>query len=121
MSMSPTPPGAAPARSRPPPAARASLAAAATFAALYGAANGLLTITRGTLPLALFDPAVFGTLVGGLIAPSLFLSAAAPVLLGLVIERWGDTAALVLCAALGMATLAAALALRLRFGTRPAA
>ena len=98
----------------------ASLATAAAFSALYGAANGLLTITRGTLPLALFDPAVFGTLVGGLIAPSLFLSAAAPVALGLVIERWGDAAALALCAALGAVTLAAALALRLSFAARDA-
>jgi len=31
-------------------------AGASLFAALYGAGNGLLTIARGTLPLALFGP-----------------------------------------------------------------
>ena len=53
-----------------------SVAAAVTFTFVYGASNGLLTITRGTVPLALFDPATYGTLVGNLITPGLILSAA---------------------------------------------
>ena len=38
--------------------------AAAVFAVLHGAGNGLLTITKGTLPLALFGPAGYGLAVG---------------------------------------------------------
>lgn len=94
----------------------ASLAAAAAFALLYGAGNGILTITRGTLPLALFEPAIYGSLVGGLVAPSLLVSAAAPLGLVVVIERYGEAAALGLCGALSLVTLGAGLALRLRFG-----
>src|SRR3546814_19790084 len=41
--------------------------AAALYTCLYGACNGLLTITRGTLPLALFDYRVYGALVGRLL------------------------------------------------------
>ncbi|MDP4022245.1 MFS transporter [Methylobacterium sp. NEAU 140] len=93
-----------------------SLAAAVAFALLYGAGNGVLTITRGSLPLALFDPAVYGSLVGLLVAPSLLLSAAAPLALVLVIERFGETAALSLCTMLALVALAAGIALRLRFG-----
>jgi hypothetical protein len=57
----------------------ASALAGAAFAFAYGAGNGLLTITRGTQPLVLFDPRTYGTLVGSLTAPGFFLSALAPV------------------------------------------
>jgi hypothetical protein len=42
------------------------------FAFLHGACNGILTISRGTLPLVLFDHQSYGRLVGALImiAPS---------------------------------------------------
>lgn len=98
-----------------------SLPAAAAFASLYGAGNGILTITRGTLPLALFEPRVYGSLVGSLVAPSLVLSAAAPLGVVMVVERFGAGAALEVCGGLGLVTFAAALALRLRFGGREAA
>ena len=42
--------------------------------ALYGACNGLLTIARGTLPLALFDYRSYGAVVGGLLIPSFLLT-----------------------------------------------
>lgn len=38
--------------------------AAAIFATLYGAGNGLLTIARGTVPLALFGPHGYGERTG---------------------------------------------------------
>ncbi len=94
------------------------LAAAVAFAFLYGAGNGLLTITRGTLPLVLFDPRTYGALVGRLLVPSFVLSAAAPLSYALIIERYGDAAALYLSLAIGAATLAAAALLRARFATR---
>ncbi|WP_416144843.1 hypothetical protein [Planococcus koreensis] len=50
------------------------------FAFLFGAGNGLMTITRGTLPLALFDHKTYGTFVGKLLVPSFLVSAASPLL-----------------------------------------
>lgn len=88
------------------------LAAAVAFAFLYGAGNGLLTITRGTLPLVLFDPSTYGSLVGRLLAPSFFVSAAAPLLFALVIEAWGVGAALWLCLLLALLMLVAAAVLK---------
>ena len=90
----------------------ASLATAATFSLIYGAATGLLTITRGTLPLALFDPARYGVLVGRLIAPSFVASAAAPVVYGAAIERFGAPGAIWLSLALGTGAFAAAVGLK---------
>ena len=93
-----------------------ALAAAITFALVYGASNGLLTITRGTLPLVLFDHRTYGTLVGRLLVPSFLLSAVSPLAYALVIEHLGDASALILSILIALTTLAAALALRLRFG-----
>src|SRR5215470_2641911 len=44
--------------------------AAAAFALLHGAGNGLLTISRGTLPLALFGPGGYGLRTGIIVAPA---------------------------------------------------
>lgn len=95
--------------------ARAGLAALA-FAFFYGAANGILTITRGTLPLILFDHRTYGAFVGRLLAPSFLVSAAAPVAYAVVIEHEGAAAALYLSVALAALALAAAAALAIRFG-----
>lgn len=71
---------------------------AGVFVIMFGAANGLMTIARGTLPLALFGPVGFGHLVGRLAAPALAVQAAAPIAMALVIERVSDPAALALTA-----------------------
>jgi len=92
--------------------------AALAFAFFYGAGNGLLTITRGTLPLALFDHRSYGTFVGRLIAPSFIASAVAPLAYAFVMQRFGDTGALILSA--GVACLALAAALMLKFRYAPA-
>jgi MFS family permease len=92
-----------------------SAAAAAAFAFLYGAGNGLSTIARGTLPLVLFDTASYGAIVGRLLVPSFVVSAAAPLAYALVIERLGERAALHLSLAISLAVLGAALWLRARF------
>jgi MFS family permease len=92
-----------------------STAAALCFAFLYGAANGILTITRGTLPLVLFDHRTYGAFVGRLLAPGFILSAAAPVAYALVIEGFGAAAALYLSLALAFAALGAAIFLAARF------
>lgn len=97
----------------------ASATAALAFAFAYGAGNGILTITRGTLPLLLFDPLRYGAQVGKLLAPGFLLSAASPLAYALLIERFGPGAALVLSGALALAMLAAALLLRLHFARLP--
>jgi hypothetical protein len=54
--------------------------AAAAFAVLYGMSNGILTINRGTLPLALLGPRGYATLLGWLAVPVLLAQAGAPTL-----------------------------------------
>lgn len=101
-----------------PVAFGAAPAAGIAFALLFGAGNGLVTIVRGALPLVLFDPARYGQTVGRLITPGFFVSALAPLVYALVIERFGDAAALWLSFLLAAGALAAALVLALRFGAR---
>ncbi|WP_245636707.1 MFS transporter [Azospirillum thiophilum] len=101
-----------------PAAFGAAPAAGIAFALLFGAGNGLVTIVRGALPLALFDPARYGQTVGRLITPGFFVSALAPLLFALVIERFGDAAALWLSFLLAVAAFVASLVLALRFGPR---
>jgi predicted MFS family arabinose efflux permease len=93
----------------------ACLTAAIFFAFVYGAGNGILSITRGTLPLALFDHRTYGAFVGRLLAPSFFVSAGAPLAYAFIIDRFGDRAALCLSIGLALAILAAAALLVMRF------
>ena len=67
---------------------------AAAFALMFGAANGLITIARGAVPLALFGAAGYGRMVGRIGGPSLIMQAAAPFVLAFVAERISDPAAL---------------------------
>ncbi|HXT78852.1 MAG TPA: MFS transporter, partial [Acetobacteraceae bacterium] len=50
------------------------------FAVLYGMSNGIMTINRGTLPLALFGPAGYATMLGWLAVPVQLAQATAPTL-----------------------------------------
>jgi hypothetical protein len=63
--------------------------AAAAFALLYGAGNGILTIARGTLPLAIFGPENYAYRLGLIGAPSRICQALAPLGFGLLIEPMG--------------------------------
>lgn len=63
--------------------------AAYAFAVLHGAGNGILTIAKGTLPLALFGPAGYGARLGWLNAPARILQAAAPLIFGAALATWG--------------------------------
>ena len=62
---------------------------AALFTALHGAGVGLMTIVKGTLPLALFGPTGFGQRAGLLEAPSRVMQAVAPVLFSLLLDGLG--------------------------------
>jgi hypothetical protein len=59
------------------------------FALLHGAGNGMITIAKGTLPLALFGPGGYGLRSGLLSAPARMLQAASPFLFGLLLDRVG--------------------------------
>jgi hypothetical protein len=84
--------------------------AAPVFGVLHGAGNGILTIAKGTLPLALLGPAGYGQRQGVLMVPARITQAMAPWLFGLALDRWG-AGALVLSSALGLAALGALLLL----------
>lgn len=84
--------------------------AAIVFTLLHGAGNGILTIAKGTLPLAIFGPSSYGHRQGLLMVPARFGQAGAPFLFALLMERYGASA-LLLSTALGLAGLAALLAL----------
>ncbi|MFC3631621.1 MFS transporter [Paracoccus angustae] len=66
--------------------------AAYAFAVLHGAGNGILTIAKGTLPLALFGAAGYGARLGWLNAPARVLQAAAPLIFGAALASWGASA-----------------------------
>jgi hypothetical protein len=78
---------------------------AACFATMYGMANGLMTIARGTVPLSLFGAGGYGALMGRIGGPYLVVQAVAPVCLSYVAERASDAAALLLVAAFAAAAL----------------
>ena len=65
---------------------------APVFAVFYGAGNGILTIARGTLPLALFGPQGFGRRVGIISLPARATGALAPLAVGFMAETIGTGA-----------------------------
>jgi MFS family permease len=85
---------------------------AVAFALLHGAGNGMMTIARGTLPLALFGAEGYGFRQGAISAASRIVQAAAPVSFGLLLDAGGAPAALALSAGLSLAALLALFALR---------
>lgn len=78
------------------------------FALLHGAGNGVLTITRGMLPLMLFGADGYGEKQGWLMFPARLAQALAPVTFGLLLA-WSLPFALWLSAGLGVAVLLALL------------
>jgi predicted MFS family arabinose efflux permease len=85
--------------------------AAAAFALLHGAGNGILTIARGTLPLAIFGPKNYAYRLGLIGAPSRICQALAPLAFGLLIEPMGRMVVIV-SAAFSLAALVALMLLR---------
>jgi predicted MFS family arabinose efflux permease len=88
------------------------------FALFHGAGNGLLTIAKGTLPLAIFGPVGYGLRNGMLAAPARAAQATSPLIFGLLID-WLGVGALSISAGLSIAALLALTGLRAR--TAPAA
>jgi MFS family permease len=91
-------------------------AASSAFAIFFGLGNGILTIARGTLPLAIFGPQNYGYRLGIIGAPARMAQAAAPLVFGLLIDIMGSRV-LIVSSALSLSALLALALLR----TKPAA
>jgi predicted MFS family arabinose efflux permease len=67
--------------------------AVVAFTLLMGASQGVITIVRGAVPLALFGATGYGTVLGLLATPILIVNAASPTLFALIVDGWGWSAA----------------------------
>ena len=88
------------------------LPAAAPFALLHGAGNGIITIAKGTLPLAIFGAQGYGARQGWLAMPAQALQAFAPWLFGLALQA-SPRVLMGLACAISSAAVLALLMLRL--------
>lgn len=82
------------------------------FTLLHGAGNGILTIARGTVPLAVFGSENYGYRLGVLGAPARILQAGAPLAFGALLEAHG-TGALYISSGVCIAALAALMLVRI--------
>jgi MFS family permease len=93
-------------------------AAGILFAVLFGVGQGLASIVRGTVPLALFGRAGYGARLGRLAMLRTLASAGAPFAFAALGAAVGWTGALWLFAALGLAATLPLVALRARLAGR---
>jgi len=87
--------------------------AAGVFAVFHGAGNGVITIARGTLPLAIYGPKNYAYRLGLLGAPARMAQAPAPLLFGFLIDLMGSRV-LIVSSALSLVALGALFLLRLK-------
>jgi len=66
-----------------------SLPMVVAFTLLMGASQGVITIVRGAVPLALFGAQGYGTILGRIATPVLVVNAASPAVFGWIVDRWG--------------------------------
>ncbi|RZK97103.1 MAG: MFS transporter, partial [Methylobacterium sp.] len=78
---------------------------------LYGAGNGIYSIARGTVPLALFGPERYAALVGRLARPGLVAQALAPSLGAVVLTHGGADATYTVLTVLALGNVVLALLL----------
>ena len=89
-----------------------SASVAAVFIMMFAVTNGLMSVARGSVPLALFGSAGYGKLIGRMAVPQLVMQSAAPLVLTFVAERGSDPAGLALLAAIAVAELVCLAAIR---------
>jgi MFS transporter len=68
-----------------------SLPLVLAFTLLMGASQGVITIVRGSVPLALFGARGYGAVLGLIATPVLVVNAAAPTVFAWIVDRWGWT------------------------------
>lgn len=88
------------------------LPAAVPFALLHGAGNGIITIAKGTLPLAMFGAQGYGKRQGWLSMPAQSVQAFAPWLFGLALQS-SPQAVMVMSCAVSLSAVVALLLLRM--------
>jgi MFS family permease len=66
-----------------------SLPLVVAFTLIMGASQGVLTIVRGAVPLALFGVKGYGAVLGVIATPVLVVNAASPTVFAWIVERWG--------------------------------
>jgi MFS family permease len=66
-----------------------SLPLVVAFTLLMGASQGVITIVRGAVPLALFGARGYGAVLGLIATPVLVVNAASPTLFAWIVDRWG--------------------------------
>jgi Major Facilitator Superfamily len=66
-----------------------SLPLVVAFTLIMGASQGVLTIVRGAVPLALFGAKGYGAVLGVIATPVLVVNAASPTVFAWIVERWG--------------------------------
>src|SRR5262245_35286161 len=86
---------------------------ATIFAIFHGAGNGVITIARGTLPLAIFGPKNYAYRLGLLGAPARMAQAPAPLIFGFLID-WMGSRVLIVSSALSLIALGALFLLNVR-------
>ena len=59
------------------------------FTLLMGASQGVITIVRGALPLALFGAKGYGAVTGLIATPVLIVGAASPTIFAWIVDHWG--------------------------------
>lgn len=67
-----------------------SVLVAGVFCVAFGAANGVMTIARGSLPLLMFGAQGYGRVIGRIARPALFVQASAPFIVAAAVERFSD-------------------------------
>ena len=78
-----------------------SLAIIVAFTLLMGGSQGVITIVRGAVPLALFGTSGYGAVLGLIATPVLIVNAVSPTVFAMIVDRWGwgtGEAVLVACA-----------------------
>jgi MFS family permease len=66
-----------------------SLPLVVAFTLVMGASQGVITIVRGAVPLALFGPRGYGAVLGAIATPILVVNAASPTVFAWIVDRWG--------------------------------
>ncbi len=94
-------------------------AIAAAGILLYGSGSGLRSIARGSVPLAIFGPEGYATLMGRLAMPALIFQAAAPALGAMLLSFGGSSGTLLAMVGLSALNMLFVLPL-LRHAGRPA-
>ncbi len=82
------------------------------FSLVYGMSNGILTISRGTLPLHVFGPSGYGSRLGRIAMPSMVASAVAPTLISPLIDRFPAMQVTSVLGAIALVSLGCILVLR---------